>query len=130
VARDKFERKAQMKTALIGLMMIGALPAAGAAQEIGGQYTVKGTNFDGSAYSGEANIKVISATTCQIVWTTGSTTSKGFCMRNDDAFAAGYVMGQAVGLVIYKMQPDGSLKGLWTITGKDGIGTEVLTPKE
>ena len=50
-------------------------------------------------------------------------------MRNEDAFAAGYVMGKEIGLVIYKMQPDGSLKGLWTITGKDGMGTEVLTPK-
>ena len=39
-------------------------------------------------------------------------------------------MGKEIGLVIYKMQPDGSLKGLWTITGKDGMGTEVLTPKE
>ena len=50
-----------MKHALVGLMMIGALPAAAAAQDIGGRYTVHGTNFDGSAYSGEADIKAISA---------------------------------------------------------------------
>src|SRR5262249_11697450 len=123
-------RGTQMKNALIGLMMIGALPAAATAQEIGGRYTGHGTNFDGAADSGEADIKANSASTCQIVWTTGSTTSNGFCMRNEDAFAAGYVMGKSIGLVIYKMQPDGSLKGLWTITGKDGMGTEVLTPKE
>jgi hypothetical protein len=129
VARAVIREEAQMKHALVGLMMIGALPAAAAAQDIGGRYTVHGTNFDGSAYSGEADIKAISASTCQIVWTTGSTTSNGFCMRNEDAFAAGYVMGKEIGLVIYKMQPDGSLKGLWTITGKDGMGTEVLTPK-
>ena len=43
---------------------------------------------------------------------TGSTTSKGFCMRNKDAFAAGYVMGQEIGLIIYKLNGDGSLDGV------------------
>ena len=50
-------------------------------------------------------------------------------MRNDNAFSAGYVMGQEIGLVVYKVEKDGSLHGLWTIAGKDGSGTEVLTPK-
>nr|WP_245477544.1 MULTISPECIES: hypothetical protein [unclassified Mesorhizobium] len=49
-------------------------------------------------------------------------------MRNDDAFSAGYVIGKAVGLVVYKVQEDGSLHGLWTIAGKEGNGTEMLTP--
>ena len=118
-----------MKIGLLALM-ISALPAVAAAQDIGGTYTVSGTNFDGSAYTGQAEIKIISKTTCQIAWTTGTTTSNGFCMRNDDAFAAGYVMGKEIGLIIYKMQQDGTLNGLWTITGKDGVGTEVLTPAQ
>jgi hypothetical protein len=50
-------------------------------------------------------------------------------MRNQDAFAAGYVMGDSIGLVIYKLMPDGSLNGIWTIAGKNGAGTEVLTPQ-
>ena len=50
-------------------------------------------------------------------------------MRNDDAFAAGYVLGDEIGLVVYKVMPDGSLHGLWTIAGKEGNGTEVLTPQ-
>jgi hypothetical protein len=49
-------------------------------------------------------------------------------VRNDDAFSAGYVMGKAVNLVVYKVQEDGSLHGLWTIAGKEGNGTEMLTP--
>ena len=64
-----------------------------------------------------------------IEWTTGPTTSQGICMRNDDAFAAGYVLGDEIGLVVYKVMPDGSLHGLWTIAGKEGNGTEVLTPQ-
>ena len=34
----------------------------------------------------------------------------------------------AIGLVVYKVLEDGTLDGLWTIAGKDGNGTEVLTP--
>jgi len=107
-------------------LFAAALPAA--AQAIGGRYTVEGTNFNGSTYSGEAEITLISQTTCVIKWVTGSTESTGICMRNDDAFAAGYVMGDKVGLVIYKLQGDGSLHGLWTIAGEEGNGTEILTP--
>jgi hypothetical protein len=38
------------------------------------------------------------------------------------------VLGDAIGLVVYKVRADGSLDGLWTIAGKEGSGTEVLTP--
>ncbi|WP_246505898.1 hypothetical protein [Mesorhizobium silamurunense] len=50
-------------------------------------------------------------------------------MRNDNAFSAGYVMGKEIGLVVHKVEKDGSLHGLWTIAGQNGNGTEVLTPK-
>lgn len=117
-----------MRKAFLAFMLTAALPAAVAAQDIGGLYNVNGTNFDGSPYGGQAQIKIVSNTTCEIVWKTGSTTSNGFCMRNDDAFAAGYVMGNDIGLIIYKASADGTLRGVWTIAGKNGAGTEVLTP--
>ncbi|PTE12053.1 hypothetical protein [Mesorhizobium helmanticense] len=117
-------RKLVLSLALLGLVSV---PAAG--QSIGGTYTVAGTNFDGSAYGGEATVTLTSETTCTIHWETGGSSSDGICMRNDDAFSAGYVMGKAVGLVVYKVQEDGSLHGLWTIAGKDGNGTEILTPQ-
>jgi hypothetical protein len=50
-------------------------------------------------------------------------------MLYGDAFAAGYVLGDAVGLVVYQVKSDGSLEGAWTISGKDGSGTENLTPQ-
>lgn len=109
--------------ALAALMMQPAM-----AQAIGGRYKVQGTNFDGSPYGGEATITLTSATTCEIVWTTGVTSSNGICMRNDNSFAAGYAMGDKIGLVIYKLMGDGSLNGLWTIAGQEGNGTEVLIP--
>lgn len=94
-----------------------------------GTYTVKGTNFSGSPYEGEAKITISSNSTCEIVWQTGSTTSQGICMRDSDSFAAAYRLGDAVGLVIYKIKDDGSLEGVWTIAGKSGAGTETLTPQ-
>jgi len=102
------------------------LPAA--AQSIGGKYNVEGTNLDGSPYNGTAEITLTSDTTCVIEWVTGGSTSQGICMRNDDAFSAGYVLGEAIGLVVYKVSEDGSMEGLWTIAGKSGNGTEHLTP--
>jgi hypothetical protein len=102
--------------------------AAATAQTIGGNYTVNGTNFDGSAYSGTAIIKPSSDSTCRIDWSTGSTTSSGFCMLANKAFAAAYKLNDSVGLVVYELQPDGSLKGYWTIADKPGAGTEALTP--
>jgi hypothetical protein len=102
------------------------LPAA--AQDIGGRYEVRGTNFDGSRYGGEAVIRITSDTTCEIVWNTGGT-AEGICMRSGNALAAGYTMGGEVGLVIYRILPDGRLDGVWTIAGQDGHGTELLVPR-
>lgn len=99
-----------------------------AAQDYSGRYLVAGTNLDGSPYGGEAVITLTSDVTCEIVWTTGSTTSTGICMRHGNAFAAGYELNGAVGLVIYLIEPDGTLNGTWTVAGLNAVGTEVLTP--
>jgi hypothetical protein len=99
------------------------------AQQIGGRYTVEGTNLDGSSYGGEAQINLTSDTTCEIGWITGDTTSIGICMKNQNAFAAAYVLGNATGLVIYEILPNGTLEGIWTISGQNGSGTERLTPQ-
>jgi hypothetical protein len=118
-----------MKARLLGLSA-ALLVAAGsaAAQSVGGNYTVRGTNFDGSTYSGTAQITA-SGSGCRIVWQTGSTSSRGTCMLANHAFAAHYRMGDRWGLVVYELQSDGSLTGWWTITDKDGTGTETLTPR-
>ena len=111
----------------IAAISIMAMPAL-AQTNIGGRYSVAGTNLNGSTYSGEATIRLTSDTTCEIEWVTGSTTSIGICMRNDDSFSAAYRMEDAVGLIIYKVKADGTMEGLWTIAGDGGAGTEVLTP--
>ena len=115
-----------MIAAVVGAALAFSPNAFG--QTVGGEYQVKGTNFDGSAYGGTAQITPSSDSTCRIEWKTGGSGSAGFCMLAGDALAAAYKLGDAVGLVLYKLQPDGSLKGVWTIADKPGAGTEVLTP--
>ncbi len=114
---------------IIALALLACATAAPLqAQEIGGHYKVEGTNINGTTYDGDATITLTSETTCEIEWVTGPTTSKGICMRNDDSFAAGYEIGNEVGLIIYKVAADGVMNGLWTIAGNGGNGTETLTP--
>lgn len=116
-----------MKASLAALALV-VLASSASAQTISGRYQVAGKNFNGSNYSGTAEIVTTSNNTCRISWVTGSTTSRGICMRNGNTFAAGYNMAGAVGLVIYEIKPDGSLDGLWTIADQPGMGTERLVP--
>jgi hypothetical protein len=98
-------------------------------QSFGGEYTVKGRNFDGGPYDGTATITLTSDRTCKIIWQTGSTTSEGICMLSGRTFTAAYRSGKIVGLVIYEVLVDGSLTGAWTIADYPGIGYETLTRK-
>jgi hypothetical protein len=112
------------------ILAVLALCSAGAAMADGivGHYTVNGTNLDGSRYAGEAQITATSDVTCDIAWNTNGTISDGICMRDGNAFTAGYVLNGKVGLVIYLIQADGSLRGTWTVDGVNAVGTETLTP--
>jgi len=98
------------------------------AQSVGGSYSVSGTNINGSAYSGTAQITAVGSG-CRITWQTGSTSSTGVCMLANKAFAASYQLSGATGMAIYELHTDGSLHGWWTITDKTGVGTETLTPR-
>lgn len=119
-----------MRSKFLLAVVLAALPSfAFAETKVGGTYDVKGTNFDGSPYGGQAEIVASSNTTCRITWRTGGSTSQGFCMRDDYSLAAAYSLGNAIGLVIYQIESDGTLRGVWTIKDKSGAGTEVLTPR-
>ena len=99
--------KKLLATALLGLCMI----APASAQSIGGNYTVAGTNLDGTEYTGTVEITLTSSTTCVIHWETSGTTADGICSRNDSAFAAAYVLQDAIGLIVYKVWKTGPSTG-------------------
>lgn len=121
-----------LRATMLAAAWLGATGLALADAEVhAGHYKSSGTNPDGSHYHGSATITILSDTTCEIAWMSGGSStpsSKGICMRDSDSFAAAYKMGNAYGLVIYKIQSDGSLEGVWTVAGQQGAGTETLTP--
>jgi len=116
-----------MKRILAAAVLLAAGTFAAHAADVGGDYTVFGTNFDGSHYKGTASIKG-SSSSCQITWETGTTSSSGICILDGNVFAAAYQLGKDVGLAVYSVHSDGVLDGDWTIEGQEGSGTEVLTP--
>lgn len=113
-------------TILVVVMGCSIASAAGFRE---GTYDVRGTNLDGSPYSGSAKVRLISNTTCSITWVTGSTSSSGVCMLMDGVLGVAYSDGSAVGVVMYKINADGTLDGVWTVAGKNGSGTERLIPR-
>ena len=92
-------------------------------------YKAAGANPDGSAYTGDVSVKILSNTTFAIEWTIAGAVYKGFGMRRDDALAATYTIDGEPGLVIYKVDGNG-LNGLWAVRGQNGNGTERLTPND
>jgi hypothetical protein len=115
-----------MRAAILALILAigGSWPAA--AQTVGGRYQVQGTNPNGSNYSGTAEV-VPRGDTCRITWHVGSEW-RGICMVSGGSFAASYRSGDTFGLLIYQIQPDGSLSGVWTLADGGGRGTETLIP--
>jgi len=93
-------------------------------------YKAVGKNPDGSSYTGTVTVKIISDTTYTIEWKTGDSVTKGFGMRMNDTLSATYMLNGQPGLVIYKLQSDGSLAGIWAIKGESGNGSEILTPQD
>jgi len=97
--------------------------------QLASSYKAVGKNGDGSDYTGTVSVKVISDTTFSIEWKIGGSVTKGFGMRMNDTLSATYMLNGQPGLIIYKVQNDGSMSGIWAIRGLSGNGSETLTPK-
>lgn len=102
-------------------------PARAEPLHLASHYAASGSNPDGSQYSGNADVIVISDTTFSIVWKIEGQRYEGFGMRLNDSLAATYMINGEPGLVIYHVDGNG-LTGAWAIRGHDGVGTEHLRP--
>ena len=116
-----------MMKGILGPLLLAA--SAAGAQDVGGRYSLVGEDFNGGTYTGTVTITPTSDVTCEIRWLIAGDEAVGICMRQDNAFAASYVMNGVVGMVIYRIMPNGTLNGTWTAAGSNGVGREVLTPK-
>ena len=122
--------KAALALAACAALTLSQLgPARAEALHLASHYAASGSNPDGSHYTGNADVTVISDTTFSIVWKIQGERYEGFGMRLNDALAATYMINGEPGLVIYKVDGNG-LTGAWAIRGHDGVGTEHLRPMD
>jgi hypothetical protein len=118
----------RLASAVLGLTLL-AQPALADTMRLADSYRARGTNADGSTYSGRVSFRVVSDTTFVLTWKVGSTSYRGFGMRWDDTLAVSYEGGGFKGVVIYRVTNNGTLDGRWTAAGSNGVGTEVLEPE-
>jgi hypothetical protein len=107
-------------------LMLFATPALA---QRDGVYEVSGTNLDGTAYTGLAQIRAVGINSFSIVWRIGNTIIEGAGMASGRTVAVSYGQAQRPGMGIYLLNPDGSMDGEWTIVGAPAIGRERLVPR-
>jgi hypothetical protein len=114
------------RLALTLAMLLLATPALA---QRDGVYEVSGTNLDGSAYTGLAQIRAVGLNSFNIVWRLGNDLVEGVGMASGRTIAVTYGQAQRPGMGIYTLNPDGSMDGEWTIIGAPAIGRERMVPR-
>jgi hypothetical protein len=99
--------------------------AATPAGDIGGDYSVVGTNANGSSYKGALTV-IKHGDVYQFRWTAGKQYD-GIGVPNGNVVAVAFTEGsngQGCGVVSYQIHSDGTLDGRWGYWGKNESGTE------
>ena len=92
-----------------------------------GFYNVVGNGPDGSPYTGTLAMHQVGLASWQVLWETSVGRYDGYAMSSKDTFAIGFTAGNQPGLAVYKVLPNGTLTGQWTLIGTAQIGTETLS---
>lgn len=114
--------------ACLALAMAWTTPAQA---QRSGMYDVRGTNPDGSAYTGTLELEQIGLLSFRMRWTIGPDVIEGVGMVSGLSFAAAFSLGQGSNpsLGIYELRPNGQLVGQWTTIGAFAAGQETATPR-
>jgi hypothetical protein len=110
-------------------LALATLVAAPALAQRAGNFQVRGTNPDGTDYTGNATMRQVGIVSWQIIWDVGGNRIEGIGMSSGSTFAVTYRIGNVPGMGIYEILADGSMTGQWTAIGSTAIGTETLTPR-
>ena len=94
-----------------------------------GRYSVRGTNPNGSSYSGEVRVSR-TGDTYRVVWDIGNQTYTGTGIGNDDFIAVSYRAGSQTGIALYGRKSNGVWEGVWTYAGGREIGTDRWSPRD
>ena len=102
------------------LLLAAGAPAALAAVDLEGRYAVAGVNpGGGSGYDGVVEV-FRTGETYRVVWQIGAQSFVGTGILYDGVFSIAYNGG----LAVYRPGPGGTLKGQWTLTGEQRLGSE------
>ncbi|MBE9604611.1 hypothetical protein IAI18_07020 [Acetobacteraceae bacterium H6797] len=121
-----------MRAALLAVTLalpLAAVSAPGAMAQQAGVYDVTGTGSDGTPYTGQLMLAQVGLSSWQVQWLIGPTRMIGVGMTSGNTFAVTFDVGNATGMSIYNVAPDGSMTGQWTMIGGNGIGTETAVPQ-
>jgi hypothetical protein len=116
----------------LSLLVLAAAVPARAERSIAGQYEVQGRGVgqQRQPYKGTATVERVGAT-YKVTWQIGRERYVGTGLLDGDAFAVVYgSVGQSVspGMVLYRIQPDGSLLGTYTQLGAATTAPEAWLP--
>lgn len=118
-----------MRNTLMAAAVAACLASPALAQRAG-SYAVDGQSPDGQRYDGTAALEQTGGNTWRVTWNAGGGVARGVAILIPEGplFVVGYAMERDIGVAVYAVQPDGSLRGTWTQGGGGGMGTETLTP--
>jgi len=115
--------------ALLALPMLAGLGISPAAAQRSGIYDVRGTNPDGSEYTGSLVLQQVGATTFRLTWSVAQNTIEGMGMISGLTFAVVFQLGEQTAMGMYELKADGEMTGTWTVVGSQAIGTETIRPR-
>ncbi|WP_160122052.1 hypothetical protein [Rhodovarius lipocyclicus] len=115
--------------ALLVLPMLAGLGISPAAAQRSGIYDVRGTNPDGSEYTGSLVLQQVGATTFRLTWSVAQNTIEGMGMISGLTFAVVFQLGEQTAMGMYELKADGEMTGTWTVVGSQAIGTETIRPR-
>jgi len=121
--------RALLVAALLALPMLAGLGISPAAAQRSGLYDVRGTNPDGSEYTGSLMLQQVGATTFRLTWSVAQNTIEGMGMISGLTFAVVFQLGEQTAMGMYELKADGEMTGTWTVVGSQAIGTETIRPR-
>jgi hypothetical protein len=99
-------------------------PSGAALSDPVGHYMVRGTNPNGSSYTGEVLV-TRTGQTFRVAWRIGRQCFVGTGIAVEDSIAVSYQTGPRAGVALYGRKPSGRWEGVWAMAGSRETGTDV-----
>jgi hypothetical protein len=115
--------KTLRSTAALCLLAISTCTVAA---DLSGAYTVEGSNPDGTPYRGTLQVAP-AGDAWNFDWLSGANATHGIGVTLGPKIAVA-VGGAACAVVLYRVERDGSLQGVWTVPQGGAVGSETATP--